>query len=105
MSEARIAAEMAQAAIVLMLRAGLIDRSDVVGLAAEYDLVAGRNKVDGPILETTAHRLRTALLAADPPPAIDPEVEFRAQYERRQMVERTALYERQARERDGGNPA
>jgi hypothetical protein len=103
--EAIITGEMAEASIVLMLRAGVVTDDDVSQLADEYDLRAGRQQDQrrGEAFRLVAHRLRVALMHVNPPPAIDPQVEYRAQYERRQMRERTAILERRAREADGGN--
>lgn len=104
-AEAIITGEMAEASIVLMLRASVVAEADVLQLADEYDLRAARERDQrrGEAFTMVAHRLRVALTHVDPPPAVDPEVEYRAQYERRQMRERTAILERRAREADGGN--
>ena len=103
--EAIISGEMAEASIVLMLRGGVISEDDVLQLAGEYDLRSGRERDQrrGEAFAMTAHRLRVALMHVSPPPAVDPEVEYRAQFERKQMRERTAILERRAREADGGN--
>ena len=99
------AEELAMAAIVLLLRSGVVKEGDVLQLADEYSLNAGRSRHDRPMLERVAHMLRLAPMQVAPPPATDPEVEFRAQYERRQMIARTKLIERKQREAgaNGGN--
>lgn len=86
---------MAEATLILLLRAGLLDPDDVATLADEYDRRAGwesRGEARE-ALEQTAHGLRLALLSTDEAPDVDPTVEARAQFQRQQMRQRTAMLE------------
>ncbi|GGB15124.1 hypothetical protein GCM10011380_00670 [Sphingomonas metalli] len=89
----QINAGLAVAAIKLMVRAGTISEAAVVALAREYDLLADRSPYahEAEIQRGIAHQLRAILLDLDPPPAIDPASERRAQFLREQMKERTAM--------------
>ena len=91
---------MAEATLILLLRAGLIDPGDVNALADEYERRAGWERRDKAreALEQTAHGLRLALLSTDEAPDVDPAVEARAQFQRQQMRQRTAMLEGQADE-------
>ena len=86
---------MAEATLILMLRAGLVDPDDVTALADEYDRRASWESRDEAreALEQTAHGLRLALLSTDEAPDVDPTVEARAQFQRHQMRQRTAMME------------
>ena len=105
--EAAVSGEIAEASLVLMLRAGLIQNVDVLAIADEYELRAGRERcqVRSGVLVEAAHRLRTALLNVASPPKVDPAVEFQAAFERKQIRLRTAYLDRKRREADGGNDA
>lgn len=90
---------MAQATMTLLLRAGVLDDDDVMALAEEYDRRASweRDPVVKEAMEQTAHGLRLAPFGTDEAPYVDPAAEHRAQFERQQMRERTAMIERKAR--------
>jgi len=90
---------MAQATLILLLRAGLLDDGDVRKLADEYDRRASweSDPEAKEAMEQTAHGLRLALLGTDEAPEVDPASEFRAQFERDQIRKRTAMIERKAK--------
>lgn len=88
---AGIADGMAEAALILMLRAGTVTEEAVTGLADEYDRRASwASGAEAERLAQVAHRLRVAIVSINPAPVVDPATEFRAQFLRKQMAERTA---------------
>ncbi|TDN81786.1 hypothetical protein [Stakelama pacifica] len=76
-----------------MIRAELIGPEALVDLADEYDTRASRERVKelADQLSMTAHRLRVLAIDHDPPPAVDPESQMRAEYLRKRMWERGAI--------------
>lgn len=87
-----ISTGMCNAILKLLVRADLVAEDAVLEVAEEYDLLASRSRHDSERErnERIAHLLRCAMMEVEPPPAVDPAVEFEAEFRRRQMVERTA---------------
>lgn len=81
----------ADSLLKLMLRSGVIDEAAALAMADEHDLLASRNPGSASDHQHVAHLLRLAVLDHGPPPAVDPRVEFEADFRRRQMRERTAI--------------
>jgi len=86
-----ISTGMCNAILKLLVRADLIAEESVPEVAQEYDLLASRSghDIERERNERIAHLLRCAMLEVDPPPAVDPAIEFEAAFRRRQMRERT----------------
>lgn len=89
---------LSEAAILLMLRAGLLDPEALITMAEEYETRAGHERIkdQAAIFTMTAHRLRLLAIDHEPPPAVDPERAHRAEFLRKRMWERGAI--------DGGKP-
>lgn len=81
----------AESILKVLVRGGVLQVADILKIADEQDVLAERNPREADMRREVAHLLRTAVLDVGPPPAVDPRVQYEADFRRRQMIERTAM--------------